>query len=80
MVAVKENSEKFNQIKVDIEFINQPHFHHDKPYGNTLLKPDSGETIEMPNVVHRDTVNIDHPIYALRSGEKCEPLRRSTRF
>lgn len=80
MVAVKENSEKFNQIKVDIEFINQPYFHHDRPYGNTLLKLDGDETIEMPNVVHRDTVNIDHPINALRSGEKCEPLRRFTRF
>ena len=39
--------------KVDhfIEFINRPYFYQDVSFGTKLLKLDSGETIEMPNVV-----------------------------
>ena len=69
--------------KVDhfIEFINRPYFHQDVSFGTTLLKLDSGETIEMPNVVRTVTRSTMISQYIqFCQEEKCEPLSRSTLF
>ena len=44
---------RIDMSKVDhfIEFINRPYFYQDVSFGTKLLKLNSGETIEMPNVV-----------------------------
>jgi len=69
--------------KVDhfIEFINRPYFYQDVSFGTKLLKLNSGETIEMPNVVRtvtRSTIISQYIQFC--EEEKCEPLSRSTLF
>ena len=67
--------------KVDhfIEFINRPYFYHLLSYGTKSLKLDSGETIEMLNVLR--TVTWSAMICQhLQFCEKCEHLSRSTLF
>ena len=67
--------------KVDhfIEFINRPYFYQDVSFGTKLLKLDSGETIEMPNVVRTVTRSTMISQYIqFCQEEKCEPLSRSS--
>ena len=69
--------------KVDhfIEFINRPYFYQDVSFGTKLLKLESGETSEMPNVVRTVTRSpmISQYIQFCQE-EKCEPLSRSSLF
>lgn len=79
---------KYHQVRVDmskvdhfVDFINRPYFYQDVSYGTKLLKLDSGETIEMPNVVRtvtRSTMISQYTQFC--QEEKCEPLSRSTLF
>ena len=53
---------KYHRVRIDmskldhfIEFINRPYFYQDVSYGTNVLKLDSGETMEMPNVVRTVT-------------------------
>ena len=67
--------------KVDhfIEFINRPYFYQDVSFGTKLLKLDSGETIEVPNVVRTVTRSTMISQYIqFCQEEKCEPLSRSS--
>ena len=74
---------RIDMSKVDhfIEFINRPYFYQDVSFGTKLLKLDSGETIEMPNVVRtltRSTMISQYIQFC--QEEKCEPLSRSSLF
>ena len=69
--------------KVDhfVEFINRPYFYQDVSYGTKFLKLDSGETIEMPNVVRTVTRSTMISQYIqFCQEEKFEPLSRTTLF
>jgi len=69
--------------KVDhfIEFINRPYFYQDVSFGTKLLKLNSGETIEMPNVVRTVTWSTMISQYIqFCQEEKSEPFSRSTSF
>ena len=52
-VREKKHRVRLDMEKVDlfVEFANRPHFYQDVAYGNKILKLDSGEKIQMPNVV-----------------------------
>ena len=64
-----------------IEFINYPYFYQDVSYGTKVLKLDSGETMEMPNVVRTVTRStMINQYMQLCQEEKCEPLSRTTLF
>ena len=69
--------------KVDhfVEFADRPHFYQDVAYGNKILKLDSGEKIQMPNVVRTVTRStmINQYIEFCKEG-RLEPLSRSTLF
>ena len=74
---------RIDMSKVDhfIEFINRPYFYQDVSFGTKLLKLDSGETIEMPNVVRtvtRSTLISQYIQFC--QEEKCESLSRSSLF
>ena len=74
---------RIDMSKVDhfIEFINRPYFYQDVSFGTKLLKLDSGEIIEMPNVVRTVTRSTMISQYIqFCQEEKSEPLSRSTLF
>jgi hypothetical protein len=69
--------------KVDhfIDFVNRPYFHQDVAYGTRTLKLDSGETMDMPNVIRtvtRSTMVAQY--FKFCSDEEYQPLSRSTLF
>ncbi len=69
--------------KVDhfIDFVNCPYFHQDVAYGTRTLKLDSGETMDMPNVIRtvtRSTMVAQY--FKFCSDEEYQPLSRSTLF
>ena len=69
--------------KVDhfVEFINRPYFYQDVSYGTKFLKLDSGETIEIQNVVRTVTRSTMISQYIqFCQEEKFEPLSRTTLF
>ena len=69
--------------KVDhfVEFADRPHFYQDVTYGNKVLKLDSGEKIQMPNVVRTVTRStmINQYFEFCKEGQ-FKPLNRSTLF
>ena len=69
--------------KVDhfVEFADRPHFYQDVAYGNKILKLDSGEKIQMPNVVRTVTRStmINQYFEFCKEGQ-FESLSRSTLF
>ena len=74
---------RIDMSKVDhfLEFINRPYFYQDVSYGTTLLKLDSGQTMEMPNVVRtvtRSTMISQYMQFC--QEERFEPLSRTTLF
>ena len=79
---------KYHRVRIDIskldhfiEFINCPYFYQDVSYGTKVLKLDSGETMEMPNVVRTVTRStMINQYMQLCQEEKCEPLSRTTLF
>ena len=74
---------RIDETNVDhfVEFINRPYFSQDVSYGTKFLKLDSGETIEMPNVVHTVTQSTMISLYIqFCQEEKFEPLSRTTLF
>ena len=79
----KHHRVRVDMSKVDhfIEFVNRPYFYQDVSYGTKLLKLDSGETIEMPNVVRTVTRSTMISQYLhFCQEEKCESLSGSTLF
>ena len=69
--------------KVDhfLEFVNRPYFYQDVSYGTKILVLDSGNRIEMPNVVRIVTRSTMIKQYLEYCKEQCyEPLSRSTMF
>lgn len=82
---VKEirHRQRLDMLKVEhfIDFANRPYFYQDVAYGNRVLKLDSGETIEMPNVVRTVTRSTMISQY-LEScqEEQFEPLSQSTLY
>ena len=69
--------------KVDhfVEFTNRPYFYQDVSYGSKILTLDSGDRIEMPNVVRTVTRSTMIEQYLEYCKEQCyEPLGRSTLF
>ncbi|KAK3705287.1 hypothetical protein QZH41_008174 [Actinostola sp. cb2023] len=83
MVLWKHHRVRIDMTKVDhfIEFVDRPYFYQDVSYGSKLLKLDSGETIEMPNVVRTVTRSTMISQYVqFCQEEHLEPLSRSTLF
>ena len=69
--------------KVDhfLQFVNRPYFYQDVSYGTKILVLDSGNRIEMPNVVRIVTRSTMIEQYLAYCKEQCyEPLSRSTMF
>ena len=69
--------------KVDhfVEFTNRPYFYPDVSYGSKILILESGDRIEMPNVVRTVTRSTMIEQYLEYCKEQChEPLSRSTLF
>ena len=79
---------KYHRVHIDmsklnhfIDFIHRPYFYQDVSYGTKVLKLDSGEIMEMPNVVHTVTCSTMNNQYVqLCQAENCEPLSRRTLF
>ena len=79
---------KYHHVRIDmskldhfIEFINHPYFYQDVSYGTKVLKLDSGETMEMPNVMPTVTLLMMNNQYVqLCQVKKCEPFSRTTSF
>lgn len=72
-----------DMTKVDhfIDFVNRPYFHQDVAYGMRTLKLDSGETLQMPNIVRtvtRSTMISQYMQYC--KDENYEPLSRATLY
>ena len=64
-----------------VEFTDRPYFYQDVSYGSKILILDSGEKIEMPNVVRtvtRPTMTEQYLEYCKEQSH--EPLSRSTLF
>ena len=82
---VKEirHRERLDMLKVEhfIDFINRPYYYQDVAYGSRVLKLDSGEKIEMPNVVRIVTRSTMISQYLeLCEEEQFESLSQSTLF
>jgi len=74
---------RLDMVKVEhfVQFIDRPYFYQDVAYGNRVLKLDSGEKIEMPNVVRtvtRSTMVSQYLMFC--EEENFEPLSHSTLF
>ena len=69
--------------KVDhfVEFTNRPYFYQDVSYGSKILILESGNRIEMPNVVRTVTRSTMIEQYLEYCKEQChKPVSRSTLF
>lgn len=78
-VSEKKHRVRLDMAKVDhfVEFANRPHFYQDVAHGNKILKLDSGEKIQMPNVVRtvaRSTMINQY--FEFCKEEQFEPLSR----
>ena len=74
---------RLDMSKVDhfVEFTNRPYFYQDISYGSKILILESGDRIEMPNVVRTVTRSTMVEQYLEYCKEQChEPLSRSTLF
>lgn len=74
---------RLDMSKVDhfVEFTNRPYFYQDVSYGSKILIFESGDRIEMPNVVKTVTRSTMIEQYLEYCKEQChEPLSRSTLF
>ena len=70
-----------NKVDYFVDFISRPYFHQVVAFGTHKLKIESGETIEMPNVVRtvtRSTIVAQYIQYCKNGDYK--PLSRSTLF
>ena len=68
-----------NKVDHFIDFVNRPYFHQDVAFGTRKLKLESGELMEMPNVVRivtRSTMVAQYQQFC--SEQSFEPLSRST--
>lgn len=82
-VTEKKNRVRLDMTKVDhfLDFINRPYFYQDVSFGSKTLTLDSGEKIEMPNVVRTVTRSTMVEQYLeFCKSDNCEPLSRSTLF
>lgn len=80
---IKTNRVRIDRVKVDhfLEFINRPYFYHDVAYGMRTLTLDSGEKVQMPNIVRtvsRSTIVMEYLKYC--EEEAFSPLSRSSMF
>ena len=67
--------------KVDhlVEFTNRPYFYQDVSYGSKIVIRESGDRVEMPNIVRTVTRSTMVEQYLEYCKEQChEPLSRST--
>ena len=74
---------RLDMSKVDhfVEFTNRPYFYQDVSYGSKILILESGDRIEMPNVVRTVTRSTMVEQYLEYCKEQChEQLSRSTLF
>jgi hypothetical protein len=82
-VKEKQRRVRLDMAKVDhfVEFVNRPYFYQDVSYGSKILNLESGEKIQMPNVVRtvtRATMINQYVEYC--KEQEYEPLSRSTMF
>ena len=82
-VKEKRHRVRLDMAKVDhfVEFVNRPYFYQDVSYGSKILNLESGEKIEMPNVVRtvtRATMINQYVEYC--KEQECKPLSRTTMF
>jgi hypothetical protein len=82
-VKEKQRRVRLDMAKVDhfVEFVNWPYFYQDVSYGSKILNLESGEKIQMPNVVRtvtRATMINQYVEYC--KEQEYEPLSRSTMF
>ena len=82
-VKEKRHRVRLDMAKVDhfVEFVNRPYFYQDVSYGSKILNLESGEKIEMPNVVRtvtRATMINQYVEYC--KEQEYEPLGRTTMF
>ena len=80
---VKTHRVRIDRVKVDhfLEFINRPYFYQDVAYGMRTLVLDSGEKVQMPNIVRtvsRSTIIMEYLKYCEEEG--FSPLSRSSMY
>ena len=69
---------KYHHVRIDMSKLD--HF-IDQSYGTKVLKLDSGETMEKPNVMPTVTLLMMNNQYVqLCQVKKCEPFSRTTSF
>lgn len=86
--GVSVNKEKSHRISLDmgkvdhfVDFVNRPYFHQDVSYGMRKLRLQSGEVLEMPNVIRtvsRSTMITQYLQFC--SEQQFSPLSRSTLY
>ena len=74
---------RIDQSKLDhfLSFINRPHFYQDVAFGMRTMTLNSGEKIEMPNIIRtvtRSTIVAQYQKYC--EEEKFVPISRTTMF
>ena len=82
------NKQKYHRTRLDvgkadhfIEFVNRPYYHQDVAFGTRKLKLESGEDIEMPNVVRTVTkCTLIAQYLQFCKEEDFEPLSRAALF
>ena len=79
---------RFHRVSLDmgkvdhfIDFANRPYYHQDVAFGTRTLKLESGETIEMPNIIRTVTRStmVAQCLQFCRE-EEFKPLSRTTLF
>lgn len=83
VIKAKRHRISLDMEKVDhfVDFVNRPYFHQDVAFGMRKLKLESGETIEMPNVVRTVTRSAMIAQYQTFCTEQSfETLSKSTLY
>ena len=82
-VKEKRHRVRLDMAKVDhfVEFVNRPYFYQDVSYGSKILNLESGEKIEMPNVVRTATrATMINQYVEYCKEQEYEPLSGTTMF
>ena len=83
VIKTRRHRISLDMQKVDhfVDFVNRPYFHQDVAFGTRKLKLESGEIMEMPNVirtVNRSTMIAQYQAFC--KEQSFEPLSRSTLY
>ena len=71
----------FANVDHFVEFVNRPYFYQDVSFGSKILTLDSGEKVEMPNVVRTVTrATMVSQYFEYCKEQEYNPLSRTTLF